>query len=39
MNESGEWTYTLDNEAAAVQGLDAGDTVSQSFVVELSDGT
>ncbi|MDH2375525.1 VCBS domain-containing protein, partial [Cobetia sp. 3AK] len=39
VNESGEWTYTLDNEAAAVQGLDAGDTVSQSFVVELSDGT
>ncbi|MDI6005294.1 VCBS domain-containing protein, partial [Cobetia pacifica] len=39
VNESGEWTYTLDNEAAAVQGLDEGDTVSQSFVVELSDGT
>ncbi|WP_217622061.1 VCBS domain-containing protein [Cobetia marina] len=39
VNESGEWTYTLDNEAAAVQGLDAGDTVSQSFVVELTDGT
>ncbi|WP_170877370.1 MULTISPECIES: VCBS domain-containing protein, partial [Cobetia] len=39
INESGEWTYTLDNEAAAVQGLDAGDTVSQSCVVELSDGT
>ncbi|WP_186436401.1 retention module-containing protein, partial [Cobetia crustatorum] len=39
VNESGEWTYTLDNEAAAVQGLDEGDTVSQSFVVELSDGS
>ncbi|WP_043337421.1 VCBS domain-containing protein, partial [Cobetia amphilecti] len=39
VNESGEWTYTLNNEAAVVQGLNEGDTVSQSFVVELSDGS
>ncbi|MFP5302379.1 retention module-containing protein, partial [Cobetia sp. SIMBA_158] len=39
VNEAGEWTYTLDNEAAVVQGLNEGDTVSQSFVVELSDGS
>ncbi|UTV86083.1 VCBS domain-containing protein [Cobetia amphilecti] len=39
VNESGEWAYTLNNEAAVVQGLNEGDTVSQSFVVELSDGS
>ncbi|MCK8069809.1 VCBS domain-containing protein, partial [Cobetia sp. 1CM21F] len=39
VNEAGEWTYTLNNEAAVVQGLNEGDTVSQSFVVELSDGS
>ncbi|XKE42846.1 Ig-like domain repeat protein [Cobetia sp. UIB-001] len=39
VNEAGEWTYTLDNDAAVVQGLNEGDTVSQSFVVELSDGS
>jgi len=39
VNEAGEWTYTLNNEADVVQGLNEGDTVSQSFVVELSDGS
>ncbi|MDH2423744.1 VCBS domain-containing protein, partial [Cobetia litoralis] len=39
VNEAGEWAYTLDNDAAVVQGLNDGDTVSQSFVVELSDGS
>ncbi|MCO7233575.1 retention module-containing protein, partial [Cobetia sp. Dlab-2-AX] len=39
VNEAGEWTYTLNNEAAVVQGLNEGDTVSQAFVVELSDGS
>ncbi|WOI25590.1 VCBS domain-containing protein [Cobetia amphilecti] len=39
VSEAGEWTYTLDNDAAVVQGLNEGDTVSQSFVVELSDGS
>jgi VCBS repeat-containing protein len=31
LNEEGDWTYDLDNAGAAVQGLDAGDIVTDSF--------
>jgi VCBS repeat-containing protein len=34
---TGEWTYTLDNSLAAVQGLGAGDILTDSFVVTVTD--
>ena len=33
------WTYTLNNSHAAVQGLDAGETLSDSFTFTASDGS
>ena len=33
------WTYTLDNSNAAVQALNAGDTLTDSFTVTTVDGT
>ena len=35
---SGNWTYTLDNNAPMVQMLGANTVVSESFVLEVSDG-
>ena len=34
---TGEWTYTLDNALAAVQELGEGDTLSDSFLVTVTD--
>ena len=34
---TGEWTYTLNNGLTAVQGLGQGDTLSDSFVVTVTD--
>src|SRR5690606_10464377 len=39
VDASGNWTYTLDNTNAAVQGLAAGDTLADSFTVTTADGT
>lgn len=39
IDASGHWTYTLDDNNAAVQGLNAGDHLSDSFVVRTQDGT
>src|SRR5690606_41451284 len=39
VDASGNWTYTLDNTNAAVQGLGAGDTLADSFTVTTADGT
>ncbi|WP_442778550.1 VCBS domain-containing protein [Cobetia sp. L2A1] len=39
VNTDGNWTYTLDNDTAEVQGLTAGQTVTEQYVVQLSDGT
>jgi VCBS repeat-containing protein len=36
---NGSWTYTLDNANAAVEALDAGDTLTDSFTVYTIDGT
>ena len=36
---NGTWTYTLDNSAANVQALDAGDQVTDSFTFTASDNT
>src|SRR5262249_3678328 len=36
---TGAWTYTLDNGSAAVQGLKAGQQVSDSLTVTSQDGT
>ena len=36
---NGTWTYTLDNTAANVQALDAGDQVTDSFTFTASDNT
>ena len=33
------WTYTLDNSNAAVQALNAGGTLTDSFTVTTIDGT
>jgi VCBS repeat-containing protein len=39
MAADGSWTYTLDNANAAVEALDAGDTLTDSFTVYTIDGT
>jgi VCBS repeat-containing protein len=39
VNAAGAWTYTLDNTNPAVQGLDDGDSLVDSFTVTASDGT
>ncbi|TWA98454.1 VCBS domain-containing protein [Bradyrhizobium stylosanthis] len=36
---AGVWTYTLDNTNAAVQALNSGDTLTDSFTVTTIDGT
>ena len=36
---AGVWTYTLDNNNAAVQALNAGDTLTDSFTATTADGT
>ena len=36
---NGTWIYTLDNAHAAVQGLGAGQTLTDSFTVVSADGT
>ncbi|WP_293862913.1 S-layer family protein, partial [uncultured Alsobacter sp.] len=36
---NGLWTYTLDNTNGTVQGLNAGSTLTDSFVVRTQDGT
>ncbi|MBS0426685.1 MAG: VCBS domain-containing protein, partial [Proteobacteria bacterium] len=35
---TGEWTYTLNNSLAATQALNEGDTVQQTFTVQVGDG-
>ena len=39
LRASGEWIYTLDNTLAATQGLDAGDSETDSFTIAATDGT
>ena len=39
MTAAGVWTYTLDNANSAVQALNAGDTLTDSFTVTTVDGT
>jgi VCBS repeat-containing protein len=39
MTSDGVWTYTLDNGNCAVQALDTGDTLTDSFTVRTVDGT
>ncbi|MBR1177225.1 VCBS domain-containing protein [Bradyrhizobium sp. KB893862 SZCCT0404] len=39
VTSSGVWTYTLDNSNAAVQGLNAGGTLTDTFTVTTADGT
>ena len=36
---AGVWTYTLDNSNAAVQALNVGGTLTDSFTVTTVDGT
>ena len=35
---AGVWTYTLDNDARAVQALGAGQTLTEAFKIETEDG-
>ena len=39
MTADGVWTYTLDNKNCAVQALDDGDTLTDTFTVKTVDGT
>ncbi|WP_245266564.1 VCBS domain-containing protein [Bradyrhizobium sp. WSM1743] len=39
LTAAGVWTYTLDNASAAVQALNVGGTLSDSFTVTTLDGT
>ncbi|WFU22125.1 VCBS domain-containing protein [Bradyrhizobium sp. CB1717] len=39
VTSAGVWTYTLDNNNAAVQGLNAGGTLTDTFTVTTVDGT
>ena len=39
MSAAGVWTYTLDNSVAAVQALNIGDTLTDTFSVSTVDGT
>jgi VCBS repeat-containing protein len=39
MTTGGTWTYTLDNNSAAVQALQQGQVVTDSFTVHSIDGT
>ena len=39
MTAAGAWTYTLNNANAAVQGLNVGGTLVDTFTVTTSDGT
>ena len=39
LTAAGVWTYTLDNGNAAVQALNAGDTLTDTFTVTTVDGT
>jgi len=39
LSAAGDWTYTLDNEQAAVQALAGGQLLADSFVVSSIDGT
>ena len=39
INASGTWTYTLDNTKSAVQGLNTGQSLNDSFTVTTADGT
>ncbi len=38
VDANGQWTYVLDNASPAVQGLISGQSVTDSFTVEVSDG-
>ncbi|TPM92570.1 VCBS domain-containing protein, partial [Mesorhizobium sp. B2-1-3A] len=37
VNSSGQWTYTLNNGSAAVQGLAQGQTVTETYTVRVTD--
>ena len=39
MTAAGVWTYTLDNANSAVQALNVGGTLTDSFTVTTADGT
>ncbi|MFO0993533.1 MAG: VCBS domain-containing protein [Hyphomicrobiales bacterium] len=39
VDQSGNWTYTLNNGNAAVDGLNVGDSLTDSFTVLAADGT
>jgi len=39
MTSGGAWTYNLDNNNSAVQALNAGDTLTDTFTVTTLDGT
>ena len=38
IDQGGAWTYSLGNETPALDGLDDGETVTESFAIEISDG-
>src|SRR5437763_13540029 len=39
MTAGGTWTFTLDNANTAVQALNVGDSLTDTFTVHTADGT
>jgi VCBS repeat-containing protein len=39
INSAGEWSYNVDNSSAAVQALNAGQQVTETFAVQSADGS
>jgi len=39
INQSGQWTYTLDNDDDDLNNLDAGQTATETFELTLDDGS
>ncbi|MFH0261323.1 VCBS domain-containing protein [Vibrio barjaei] len=39
LDANGDWTYTLDNQLAATNGLHTGQVVTDHFVIQSPDGT
>ncbi|KIO35779.1 hypothetical protein DB48_14575, partial [Shewanella sp. cp20] len=39
INEHGHWTYTADNSQSAIQGLKAGESLTETLLVHSVDGT
>ena len=39
INDNGHWTYTTDNNSSIIQGLKAGESLTETLIVQALDGT